>query len=194
MRTHLLRLSALLLAVSTAAASANPSPDPALRQVFLDHASSEYGLPADEVEAWLAKSDYRQSIVNAMSRPAEKVKPWRDYRPIFISDKRIRDGQAFLARHREALAKVEADTGVPAEMIVAIIGVETSYGGNTGSFRLADALSTLAFDYPRRAAFFRDELTELLLLARSENVNALSLKGSYAGAWGLPLFMPSSFR
>ena len=206
MRTFLLRVSSLLLAVSAAAAAANPSPDPALRQAFLEHANSEYGLPAADVEAWLARSEYRQSIVNAMSRPAEKVKPWRDYRPIFISDKRIRDGQAFLARHRDALAKVEADTGVPAEMIVAIIGVETSYGGNTGSYPVLDALYTLGFFYPvsgdpgqvereaARGRFFRDELAQVMLLAREENLDLASLKGSYAGAMGYGQFMPSSYR
>ena len=90
----------------------------------------------------------RPGIVAAMARPAEKVKPWRDCRPIFISDRRLADGRAFLSRHREALAKVEADTGVPAEVIVAIIGVETSYGGNTGSWPVLDALYTLGFFYP----------------------------------------------
>lgn len=206
MRTFLLRVSSLLLATCATAALANPSPDPALRQAFLDHASTEYGLAPDEVEAWLARSDYRQSIVDAMSRPAEKVKPWRDYRPIFISDKRIRDGQAFLARHRDALAKVEADTGVPAEMIVAIIGVETSYGGNTGSYQVLDALYTLGFFYPvsgdpgqvereaARGRFFRDELAQVMLLAKEENLDLAALKGSYAGAMGYGQFMPSSYR
>jgi membrane-bound lytic murein transglycosylase B len=206
MRKFLLRLSSLLLVVSTATAAANPTPGPALRQAFLDHAASTYGLSGDEVEGWLAQSEYRQSIVNAMSRPAEKVKPWRDYRPIFISDKRIRDGQAFLAKHRQALARVEADTGVPAEMIVAIIGVETSYGGNTGSYPVLDALYTLGFFYPisgepgqveretARGRFFRDELAQVMLLAKEEELDLAVLKGSYAGAMGYGQFMPSSYR
>lgn len=206
MPSLLLRLSALLLAASAAAAHASPVPDPALREAFLAHASEKYGLPAGEVEGWLAQSGYRQSIVNAMARPAERVKSWGEYRPIFISDKRIRDGQAFLARHRDALARVEADTGVPAEMIVAIIGVETSYGGNTGSYKVLDALYTLGFFYPvsgdagqvareeARGRFFRDELAQVMLLAKEENLDLVALKGSYAGAMGYGQFMPSSYR
>jgi len=134
------------------------------------------------------------------------VRPWKTYRPIFISDRRIADGRSFLARHREQLAKVEAETGVPAEMIVAIIGVETSYGGNTGSYKVLDALYTLGFFYPvsgkpeqvereaMRGRFFRDELAQVMLLAREENLDLPELKGSYAGAMGYGQFMPSSYR
>ena len=137
---------------------------------------------------------------------AERTKAWREYRPIFISDRRIADGRAFLARHREQLAKVEADTGVPAEVIVAIIGVETSYGGNTGSYPVLDALYTLGFFYPvsgdpgqvereaARGRFFRDELAQVMLLAKEENLDLAALKGSYAGAMGYGQFMPSSYR
>jgi len=187
MPSLLLRLSALLLAAS-AAAHAPPEPDPAVHEAFLAHASEKYGLPAAEVEGWLAQSGYRQSIVDAMSRPAERVKSWGEYRPIFISDKRIRDGQAFLEEHREALARVEADTGVPAELIVAIIGVETSYGGNTGSYKVLDALYTLCFFYPisgdpgqvareeARGKFFRDELAQVMLLAKEDSLDLAALK------------------
>jgi membrane-bound lytic murein transglycosylase B len=141
-----------------------------------------------------------------MSRPAESVKTWAQYRPIFISGNRIAGGQAFLAKHRQALDKVQADTGVPAEMVVAIIGVETSYGGNTGSYRVLDALYTLGFFYPvsgkpeqvaretMRGAFFRDELAQVMLLAREEQLDLASIKGSYAGAMGFGQFMPSSYR
>jgi membrane-bound lytic murein transglycosylase B len=196
---------ALLVALS-APAFAAPTPDPALSQAFIEHATGEYGLEAEEVENWLDQSNYRQSIVNAMARPAERVKAWHEYRPIFISDRRIREGREFLARHREALAQVEADTGVPAEMIVAIIGVETSYGGNTGSYKVLDALYTLGFFYPvsgdpgqvereaARGRFFRDELAQVMLLAKEENLELAALKGSYAGAMGYGQFMPSSYR
>src|SRR5690606_22983633 len=107
---------------------------------------------------------------------------------------RVDKGLEFWAKNQEALQRAEQEYGVPAEFIVAIIGVETIYGGNTGSYRVIDALSTLAFDYPPRAPFFRQQLKEYLLLTREEQVDPLSLKGSYAGAMGLPQFMPSSFR
>ena len=102
------RLFVLLLAFAGAAAFAQtaPAPDAALREAFLAEAGEKYGLERSEVEAWLAQSDYKQGIVDAMSRPAEAVKPWKDYRPIFISDRRIREGQAFLAKHRDALQPV----------------------------------------------------------------------------------------
>nr|WP_290594930.1 lytic murein transglycosylase B [Arenimonas sp. SCN 70-307] len=206
MRTKLLRLTALLLLWPLAAAANAPSPDPALREAFLAHAAERYALTAEEVETWLARSAYRQGIVNAMARPAERTKAWREYRPIFISDRRIADGRAFLARHRAQLEKVQADTGVPAELIVAIIGVETSYGGNTGSHQVLDALYTLGFFYPvsgdpaqveretNRGRFFRDELAQVMLLAKEEQLDLAALKGSYAGAMGYGQFMPSSYR
>src|SRR5690606_14913137 len=126
--------------------------------------------------------------------PAERVKPWKEYRPIFITDSRIAQGVDFWRQNEEALARAEQVYGVPAEVIVAIIGVETFYGRNTGNYRVIDALSTLGFDYPPRQPFFRQQLKEFLLLAREEQVDPLTLKGSYAGAMGLPQFMPSSFR
>ncbi|HLU13390.1 MAG TPA: lytic murein transglycosylase B [Arenimonas sp.] len=196
----------LLMLAGLASAQSGPAPDPELRAAFLAEATGKYGLPAEEVEAWLARASYRQSIVNAMARPAEAVKPWKDYRPIFLTGKRISEGRQFLARHREALARVEADTGVPAEVIVAILGVETSYGSITGSYPVLDALYTLGFFYPvsgkpdqvereqRRGAFFRDELAQVMRLAHEEKLDLASLRGSYAGAMGWGQFMPSSYR
>ncbi|KAA2283938.1 lytic murein transglycosylase B [Arenimonas fontis] len=201
-----LLLPFLSLLAGPAFGQSGPVPDPGLRAEFLAQATGKYGLPAGEVEAWLARASYRQSIVDAMARPAEAVKPWKDYRPIFLTGKRIADGRLFLARHREALAKVEADTGVPAEMIVAILGVETSYGSITGSYPVLDALYTLGFFYPasgkpeqvererRRGAFFRDELAQVMRLADEEGLDLASLRGSYAGAMGWGQFMPSSYR
>lgn len=167
--------------------------------------AARYSIDPAYIESVLAGAEIREGIINAMSRPAE-AKPWRDYRPIFISNARIDGGRAFLAKHREALGKVEAKYGVPAEMIVSIIGVETSYGGNTGSHRVVDALYTLAFAYPRtnepgkierenkREAFFRDELAQLFALGRETGIDVATLKGSYAGAMGWGQFMPSSYR
>ena len=113
---------------------------------------------------------------------------------MFLSDKRIADGRTFWDENRATLARAEARYGVPPEYIVAIIGVETFYGRNVGKWRVVDALTTLAFDYPPRAAFFRDELVNYLLLAREDGFDVFSLRGSYAGAIGIPQFIPSSIR
>lgn len=161
---------------------------------FVGEMTRDYGFAGEQLVELFAQVERKQAILDAISRPAEKAKPWKDYRPIFITDKRISKGVEFWKQHEETLARAEAEYGVPAQVIVAIIGVETFYGGNTGSWRVMDALSTLAFDYPPRAPFFRKELREFLLLAREEQVEPLSMTGSYAGAMGLPQFMPSSFR
>ena len=190
-----------------------PTPEPvapvrdiaAARAAFVREIAQRFGIPAAEIEATLAKAQLREAIIKAMSRPAE-AKPWRDYRPIFIQPKRIEDGRAFLATHRDALARAEQRYGVPKEVVVAILGVETSYGGNKGSYPVIDALYTLAFAYPRsgdpakaerenkREAFFRDELAQLFALGKEEGFDIATLKGSYAGAMGWGQFMPSSYR
>ena len=175
------------------------------RTEFVRTTAARYAVDPDVIESVLAQAEVRDSIVTAMSRPAE-AKPWSEYRPIFISQARIDGGKAFLAEHRDALAKAEANTGVPAEIIVAILGVETSYGGNMGSYPVVDALYTLAFAYPRtnqpdkiarenqREAFFRDELAQLFALGKENGFDVTTLKGSYAGAMGWGQFMPSSYR
>ncbi|MDG9784250.1 lytic murein transglycosylase B [Metapseudomonas otitidis] len=161
---------------------------------FVAEMTRDYGFAGEQLVALFREVQRKQAILDAISRPAERVKPWKEYRPIFITDARIQKGVAFWNQHAEALARAEQEYGVPAQVIVAIIGVETFYGGNTGSYRVMDALSTLGFDYPPRADFFRKQLKEFLLLAREEQIDPLSVKGSYAGAMGLPQFMPSSFR
>lgn len=183
-----------------------PVPFEIARANFVRDTAVRYSMDAGMIEATLAKAQFRDSIVAAMSRPAERVKPWSEYRPIFISQARIDGGRAFMAKHRDALTRVQARTGVPAEVIVAIIGVETSYGANAGKYSVLDALYTLAFRYPRsgdpaklerevrRELFFRDELAQLFALAREENLDIAGLTGSYAGAMGLGQFMPSSYR
>lgn len=175
------------------------------RADFARETAARYGVPATQVEAVLARAAVRDSIVTAMSRPAE-AKPWRDYRPIFVQQSRIDAGRAFLEQHRAALQRAEDRYGVPKEIIVAILGVETSYGRNRGSHGVVDALYTLAIAYPRtgkadqverevrRQAFFRDELAQLFLLAKEERLDIGALKGSYAGAMGWGQFMPSSYR
>jgi len=161
---------------------------------FVAYATANYGVDADAVRAALAQAEFQQSIVDAMSRPAEKVRTWADYRPIFMTDARIADGQSFYREHREALERVATQSGVPAEYIVSIIGVETSYGRITGNYRVLDALYTLAFHYPKRAPFFAAELAHLFALSQEEHVDVATIKGSYAGAMGWGQFMPSSYR
>ncbi len=211
MKSSLLRNGALAVSVSFSllvapVLHAQDKPAPADLAAFAQQTAKAYELDAKAVQATLAQAHYRQSTVDAMSRPAESVKTWKDYRPIFVTPKRIAGGRAFLAANRKALMKVQADTGVPAEIIVAIIGVETGYGGNTGSYRVLDALYTLSFWYPRsgdpakaqredeRQAFFRDQLAQLFALAKEERFPVESLTGSYAGAMGWAQFMPSSYR
>jgi membrane-bound lytic murein transglycosylase B len=177
----------------------------AARAAFVRDTAARFSIPPARIEAVLAGAEVRDAIVKAMARPAE-AKPWRDYRPIFIQPRRIDDGRAFLAANAGALRRAEARYGVPAELIVAILGVETSYGGNKGSWPVVDALYTLAFAYPRtgdparvayedrREAFFRDELAQLFALGQEEGFDIATLKGSYAGAMGWGQFMPSSYR
>ena len=162
---------------------------------FVDYTAQAYGVDPQAIRATLAQAEYKQSIIDAITRPAEKVRPWRDYRPIFMNDARIDGGRAFYAENRDALDRVAASTGVPAEYIVAIIGVETSYGRITGNYRVLDALYTLAFSHPKRAPFFAGELAQLFALVKDEpQLDILTLQGSYAGAMGMGQFMPSSYR
>ena len=154
----------------------------------------EQGVDRTWAAALLDQAERKQSILDAISRPAENTKPWYDYRKIFLTDKRAREGVAFAQQNAETLAKVSDQTGVPASVITAIIGVETFYGRITGSYRVIDALATLAFDYPKRSPFFTRELQNFLVLAYESGKDPLALKGSYAGAMGYGQFMPSSYR
>jgi membrane-bound lytic murein transglycosylase B len=137
--------------------------------------------------------EIKEDILKKISSPAESL-PWYKYRKIFITEARINNGVKFWQENESALTAVEQLTGIPAEIIIAIIGVETSYGQKTGNYRVIDALSTLAFAYPPRSKFFLSELENFLLLCREEHINPLEPVGSYAGAMGMPQFMPSSFR
>lgn len=185
--------AACLLAASWSAAVAEPVSYSTASRAFAAEMVGKHGFSESELGALMAEARYTQAIIDAMNRPYE-AKPWRDYRKLFLTPERIDGGVAFLGEHRALLRKAEAAYGVPAEVIVAIIGIETNYGRNLGSHRVIDALSTLGFSYPRRAAFFRKELEEFLLLTRDEEVDARSAVGSYAGAVGKPQFIPSSYR
>ena len=163
-------------------------------EAFIDEMVEEHQFSRKDMEAWLSGATKKQNILDAISRPAEKRLTWKDYRKIFVTHSRIKKGVDFWHANEETLARAEAEFGVPAQVIVAIIGVETRYGQNKGSYRVIDALSTLGFDYPPRSKFFRKELKEFFLLAREQKQNPLDLIGSYAGAMGYGQFIPSSYR
>jgi membrane-bound lytic murein transglycosylase B len=165
---------------------------PEIRE-FIGEVASRHGFPEAELENILLRAQFQPGIINTISQPATS-KPWHEYRPLFITPKRVAGGVAFWNAHAETLGRARREYGIPEEIIAAIIGVETFYGAQTGKHRILDALTTLAFDYPRRAIFFRDELEQYLLLQREKNTDVFGTKGSYAGAIGIPQFMPSSYR
>jgi membrane-bound lytic murein transglycosylase B len=160
---------------------------------FIDTMVSKHHFKKSELTRVFSRTRLRQKIIDAITRPAES-KPWYQYRPIFVTDKRVRAGVEFWNTNQSLLEQAEKVYGVPAEIITAIIGVETYYGRQKGGYRVIDSLSTLAFDYPKRGAFFRSELEQFLLMTREEDMDPLSVKGSYAGAMGQPQFIASSFR
>ena len=163
-------------------------------RAYVDELVSAHGFGREALLETFASARHQPRIVEAMSRPAEKALKWFQYRNIFLKDERIAGGIDFWAANGTALESAEASFNVAPEYIVAIIGVETYFGRIMGSHRVLDALSTLAFDYPPRSGFFRNELTEFLLLAREEKRSPADLKGSYAGAMGYGQFIPSSYR
>ena len=160
---------------------------------FIDEMVAKHQFKRDELVQIFQRAQYRQAVIDAISTPAT-IKPWPEYRAIFINPKRINGGLQFWQHYADTLQRAEKQYGVPQEIIVALIGVETMYGSNSGKFSVLEALTTLAFDYPRRADFFRNELEQYLLLAREQDFELLKVQGSYAGAMGIPQFMPSSYR
>jgi membrane-bound lytic murein transglycosylase B len=166
---------------------------PEIRQ-FIDRMVEEHSYDRDKLLNVLADAESKESILEAISRPAERTLEWHEYRDIFIKPERIQAGAAFWKENRAELERISESTGVSIEILIGIIGVETYYGRITGNYRVLDALATLAFDYPPRAKFFTDELEQFLLLVREEGMEAADATGSYAGAMGRPQFMPSSYR
>lgn len=162
-------------------------------QRYIEEQAASGRFERPELEALFANIELKPNIMAIMDKPAT-ARPWYQFRANNVNERTINDGVAFWRAHADTLQQVETAYGVPAPVVVAILGIETHFGRVTGSFRVADVLATLGFDYPRRAPYFRDELTQLLLLAKEEHMNPLLLKGSYAGAMGWPQFMPSSFR
>lgn len=164
------------------------------RAAFIDRVVSEHDLDSARVSALLGGATITESILAAISRPAERVVPWYDYRKIFLTEQRIADGAAFWQKYARSIEAMAQRFGVDPDVVVAIIGVETFYGTRMGSYRVVDALSTLAFAYPPRAEFFSRELEAFLLLDREEGFELADATGSYAGAMGAGQFIPSSFR
>ncbi len=191
-----------LAVVPVGCATANTSEQPELTEYersvliedFVTEMVRDHGFTPSPLKSVLDQAEKKQSILDAISRPAEKTLEWKDYRKIFITQKRIDGGVRFMRQHRAVLERAEMIYGVPKEVVTAIIGVETYYGRMAGNYRVVDALSTLAFDYPPRAEFFRGQLKEYFILAREEGIDPLSIKGSYAGAMGYGQFIPSSYR
>lgn len=191
---------ALLAALGCAPALAQPASAPAFDlkrpeiAAFVNEVASRDGYSKKEVRALLKAAQPQPKIIELMNKPLEKAAPWFEYRDHFLTPERIDEGVQFWGEHRESLERIAAQYQVPPEYIVAILGVETKYGRVLGKFRVLDSLSTLAFDYPPRQAFFRSELEQFLILAKENKLDPLTLVGSYAGAIGAPQFMPSSYR
>lgn len=185
----------LLIATLTNFSIAIASPEERLIavQAFVEKMATKHGFDSDALMTIMRQAQFQNNIIKAMSKPAES-KPWHEYRELFLTPARIDGGLRFWRANETVLKRVTNKYGVPPEIIVAIIGVETRYGKNSGSYKVLDALSTLAFGYPKRADFFRQELEELLLLDREEKIEFITRVGSYAGAMGMPQFMPSSYR
>lgn len=162
-------------------------------QALIREMAAEHQYDPAYLEQLFSRVELQPKVIAAMTRPFERL-PWHRYRKIFISDARIKGGVKFWTEHQGVLRRAEQEYGVPAAVIVAIIGVETSYGSNLGGFAVIESLSTLALEYPRRSKFFTSELKKFLLLVRDEQLDPFAIKGSYAGAIGIPQFMPSSYR
>jgi membrane-bound lytic murein transglycosylase B len=164
---------------------------------FVDKMVAQHGFSREYLYGLLSQAQRKEWTIEYMNKekPTTKPKPggWTRYRAKFLDDRHISAGASFWARHASALERASQQYGVSPEHILGIMGVETIYGANLGNHRIIDALSTLAFDYPRRAEYFESELESLLIMSRNERQDPSRPKGSFAGAMGLGQFMPSSF-
>ena len=163
-------------------------------QDFIDEMQKTYGINASYVSSILQDAEYQQSIIDAISSPAEFTWTWDRYRKLFIEEQRINNGKAFLSDYQETFIRAEMTYGVPKEVVAAILGIETRYGKIMGKYKVIDALVTLGFFYPKRETFFRSELREFILLVNENQLALNSIKGSYAGAMGFGQFISSSYR
>ena len=162
-------------------------------RAFIDELVDQHGFARDKLERTFRQTRFRQEIIDSIERPKEAL-PYHQYRELFVTTQNRNRGQRFWRKHAETLRHAEQTYGVAPEVIVGILGVETSYGRNKGRYPVMDALTTLTVAYPPRAAFFKRELAEYLLLTRELDINPLKIKGSYAGALGIAQFIPSSYR
>jgi membrane-bound lytic murein transglycosylase B len=184
-------LTLLALSAAVAPALAFDTKRPEVRS-FIETMTREHGFEKAQLEALLKSAETKQPILDAISRPAERVVPWHEYRDRFLTEKRINQGADFWLAHGEKLKQI-SDPQL-ADVVVGILGVETSFGRITGRYKVLDALVTLGFDYPPRGEFFLGELQEFLLLSREEKVDPATVLGSYAGAMGAAQFISSSYR
>ena len=194
-RPHLRSMLRLCLLLALASANGALAQE-ALRadiEAFIADMAAKYDYDPVALRAVFSKAQTRPNILRAMTAPST-ARPWYEFRPRYVENRRIEGGVRFWAENGAALARARARFGVPEEIVVATIGVETLYGRQVGGVKVLDALTTLAFDYPRRADFFRGELEAYLLLGRELAWDVTAVRGSYAGAMGLPQFLPSSYR
>lgn len=190
------KIAAFLLSFLTISAFAITSTNNLQNPEVLDYAKSvskQYNIPLKQIETILDQAKYDPKVIQSINHPYEE-KPWDVYRKLFITPQRISQGLIYWHQHEALLNKLQSQYGVPPSVIVAIVGVETNYGEHIGDFSALDALYTLSFYYPSRHSFFRHQLTELILLSRQDNMSLDELRGSYAGALGIPQFMPDTYR
>lgn len=160
---------------------------------FINEMHKKHGFSKSYLHRLFSKFTKEQKVIDLMSKQYEAL-PWYKYRQLIISDQRIREGVAFYKKHNRLLKRAEKKYNVPAEIIVSILGIETQYGKVMGNFPVLQSLATLAFDYPRRAKFFKSELESFLLITKEGSLDPIKTKGSFAGAMGMPQFMPSSYH
>ncbi len=168
--------------------------DKAEVQSFIDDVAKRHEFDADKLRGLFARLNVNHKVIKLMDAPAAKKVYWRDYRKNIMDPGRIKKGMDFMRRHKETLNRAEQQYGIPPSVIAAIVGIETRYGDFLGNYGVMESLATLAFYYPRRADEFRRELEDFLLYARDANINPLDLEGSFAGAFGMPQFLPGSAR
>jgi len=194
-RTWLAAALAVAVAPAAWAAAGTPYLQRAEVRQFIDELVALHGYERLRIEQWFAAARYSPAVERYMQPPiAFAQRNWLEYRARYLDEPRVQAGAAFVRRHQAAMQRAQQVYGVPPEIIAGIIGVETYFGRMTGNFRTLDALVTLSFDYLRRAAFYRQQLAEFFLLVREQNADPLAIKGSFAGAIGLPQFMPGSIR
>ena len=163
-------------------------------QDFINQMVDKHDFDRKVLNQWFNKAKKLDGVLESIAKPAEKTLTWAQYRPIFVKEKRILQGKEFMQKNRALLERAEKETGVSKNVITAIIGVETYYGRHKGKISVFDSLTTLGFDYPPRSKFFKSELEHFLLLAREVDIDVSAIKGSYAGAMGMPQFISSSYR